>query len=89
MSNPHESDAQRRERWARERAEGERRERALADSLVGGRISGVIYDSEHTAHIVLSDGRALVVMCDPEGNGPGALHIYREPGAFAGIVGGR
>jgi len=32
----------------------------------------------------------LLVMCDQEGNGPGALHVFDpDAGAFVGILGGR
>lgn len=89
MSRPETMEAKR-ARWAEERAEGERRERALADGLVGRKVLAILFDHEDRApYIVLDDGRALVVMSDPEGNGPGALHVYAKPGEFSGVVGGR
>ena len=69
------------------RSEGER-ERAVLARLVGQRITGAEVGPDGTLNITLGNGEMCVLHSDPEGNGPGALHVYSGP-EFVGIVGGR
>lgn len=75
------------------RVQAQDRETALAASLVGRTVAQAFIDGDRAACLVLDDGRALLVMSDPEGNGPGALHVYGAETAeadapFLGILGG-
>lgn len=67
------------------------RDRDAAARIVGRTVADVFLGPERTVYLILDDGTAVVCMCDPEGNGPGALHLFAKPpsGTFLGIVGGR
>lgn len=72
-------------------------QKAMRTAIVGCTITSVIVDAEGYVTLMLKPPAAphtlgLEIMSDPEGNGPGALHVTRihdrEP-LFCGVVGGR
>ena len=68
-------------------------ERLTLADLVGARIEDA-YEEDEVLTLALKDrnGRALhvAVMRDPEGNGPGSVHVFdTETVTFLGILGGR
>ena len=67
--------------------------RIMPADLVGATIKDA-YEEGEVLHLALKgrEGRAvhLAVMRDPEGNGPGSLHVYdSNAGTFIGCLGGR
>ena len=67
--------------------------RIMPADLVGATIKDA-YEEGDVLHLALKgrEGRAvhLAVMRDPEGNGPGSLHVYdSNAGTFIGCLGGR
>lgn len=60
-----------------------------AASIVGKKIVEVVVDVENynEVTIVLDDGTAIGVMCDPEGNSPGTLHIFSPKGKLSTLGG--
>lgn len=68
--------------------------RVTRDDLIGSVIKHAsLGDGENEPILTIEtpDGRSfyLSVMSDPEGNGPGALHVFDgQSGKFIGILGG-
>jgi hypothetical protein len=64
------------------------REAAAMGTMAGRTVELVEIDEDGTAQIVFRGGLVVAVLCDPEGNGPGSLHVYTVTGEFLGVAGG-
>ena len=66
-----------------------RTEKKVALALVGKRITVVEVRPDRTVHLTIEGGIEAAVMRDPEGNGPGALHVMiPELGPVTRVIGG-
>ena len=62
-------------------------EKQVIKALIGRTIREVVIDKENDNEVtlILDDETAICVMCDPEGNHPGSLHISFKDGAYETI----
>jgi hypothetical protein len=65
------------------------REAVAMGCLAGRTVERVEIDEDGAANIIFKGGLVVRVLCDPEGNGPGSLHVYTVAGEFLGVAGGR
>ena len=66
----------------------DKRIKAALATLVGKTISAALLSDDGTVELQFEDGTLAHVMSDPEGNGPGSLHVYAA-NAKCTPIGGR
>jgi hypothetical protein len=65
--------------------------RIKPSDLLGLTIMSAAMSDDHSLTLTLSrigspDDLTCCVMCDPEGNGPGSVHVYGKRGDFLGVL---
>lgn len=64
--------------------------KAALKTLEGLTIERAMLDKDGTLVLMLDGGAyEAAIMADPEGNGPGSLHLYADPNEAPTIIGGR